>query len=163
MQIAIYFRIFCILYMQQKKSAEKILCAPAFFLSGFRVLALHAKVGCRRLEGQRQRQNVGVGANEFPLGILQRLFKGGAGLETHAPGIARILCAHDIDGGGIHLRNVAAGHHGKSMEGMEGVAEAVFADILLVGGEILAVAVHIRQRVAIVVLEHIIQLPEIRP
>ena len=34
-------------------------------------------------------------------------------------------------------------HHGKAVEGVEGVGEAVLADVLLVGGEILAVAVHV--------------------
>ena len=46
---------------------------------------------------------------------------------------------------------------------MEGVAEAVLADILLVGGKILAVAVHIRQSVHVIFLEHIIHLPEVGP
>ena len=49
------------------------------------------------------------------------------------------------------------------MEGMESVGEAVLADVLLVGGEVLAIAVHVGQDVHVVVLEHFIQLPQIGP
>ncbi len=49
------------------------------------------------------------------------------------------------------------------MEGVEGIGEAIFADILLIGGEILTVAIHIRERVHIIMLEHLVQLPEIGP
>ena len=49
------------------------------------------------------------------------------------------------------------------MEWMERVAVAVLSDILLIGCKILAVAVHVRQRIHKVMLEHLIHFPCIRP
>ena len=49
------------------------------------------------------------------------------------------------------------------MEGVEGVGKAVLADVLLLGGEVLAVPVHIRQDVHGIVLEHLVQLPQVGP
>ena len=127
------------------------------------IVVLHAKVDSAHLEGLGQRQNPGVGTDKLLLGVLQSLLEGGPGLQTHAPGNARLLGANDVDGAGVHLGNVAAAHHGEAVEGMEGVAVAVPADILLVGGEIFAVPVHVRQDVHVVVLEHFIQLPQVGP
>ena len=42
-----------------------------------------------------------------------------------------------VDGAGVHLRDVPAAHHREAVEGVEGVAEAVLADVLLIGGKVL--------------------------
>ena len=127
------------------------------------VVVLHAQVDSAQLEGLGQRQNPGVGSYILLHGILEGLLEGGPGLEAHASGDAGLLGTHNVDGGGVHLRDMAAAHHGEAMEGMEGVGEAILANILLVGGEVLAVAVHIRQSVHMVMLEHFVQLPQIGP
>ena len=49
------------------------------------------------------------------------------------------------------------------MEGVEGVCEAVLADVLLVRGKVLAVAVHVGQDLHVVVLEHVVQLAQVGP
>ena len=49
------------------------------------------------------------------------------------------------------------------MEGVEGVGEAVLADVLLLGGEVLAVPVHVGEDVHVVVLEQVVQLPQVGP
>ena len=64
-------------------------------------------------------------------------------LHAHAPGVARLLRAHNVNGAGVHLRNVRAADHAEAVERVEGVAVTVLADILLVGGKVLAVPVHV--------------------
>ena len=114
-------------------------------------------------EGLGQGQDVGIGAHVLLHRVLQSLLEGGPGLQAHAPGDARLPRAHNVDGAGVLLRQMAAAHHGKTVERVEGIGEAVLADVLLVGGEILAVAVHVRQDVHRVMLEHLIQLSQVRP
>ena len=49
------------------------------------------------------------------------------------------------------------------MERVECVGKPVLADVFLLGREILAVAVHVRQRLHVVVLEHVVELAQVRP
>ena len=114
---------------------------------------LHAQMHRRQLEGLGQGQDVGVLAHKLLLRVRQRLLEGCPGLEAHAAGDARLLGAHDVDGAGVHLGDVAAAHHREAVEGMERVSEPVLADVLLVGGIVLAQTVHVRQSVHVVVLE----------
>ena len=58
----------------------------------------------------------------------------------------------------MHFSQMAAAHHAEPVEGMEGIGEAVFADVIFPGGEIFAVAVHIGQNIHGIVLEHFIEL-----
>ena len=46
---------------------------------------------------------------------------------------------------------------------MKGIGKAVFADIRFIRRKILSVAVHVRQDIHIIMLEHVVQLPQIRP
>ena len=124
---------------------------------------LHAQMDSADLEGLWQGQNVGIGTNILLHCVGQGLFEGGTGFQTHATGDAGLLSANNVDGGGVHLGDVAAGHHGEAVEGMEGVGKTILADILLVGGEVLTVTIHVGQYVHVVVLEHIVQLPQVGP
>ena len=105
----------------------------------------HAQVDRRRRERARQGEDVRVRSDDLLLRVFERLFKRRAGLEPHAAGDARLARADDVDGAGVHLRNVAAGHHREAVERVERIGEAILADVFLVRREILAVAVHIRQ------------------
>ena len=51
--------------------------------------------------------------------IFQSLFKSGACLEPHTTGNSGFHCAYNVDGGCVHLSQMAAAHHGEAMEGGE--------------------------------------------
>ena len=123
----------------------------------------HAQVHRRRRERARQGEDVRVRSDDLLLRVFERFFKRRAGLKPHAAGDARLARADDVDGAGVHLRNVAAGHHREAVERVERIGEAILADVFLVRREILAVAVHIRQGLHVVVLEHFIQFSQVRP
>ena len=116
-----------------------------------------------QLKCLRKSKNVRIRSYKFLLCILQRLFDGCSRLKSHSSCISRILSAAEIDCGSVHLRNVAAADHGEAVEWMERVAVTILSDILLIGCKVLAIAVHIRKCIHIVVLEHIVHLSKIRP
>ena len=115
------------------------------------------------LKGQRESKDVRVLSHEFFLCVFQCFFKAFSYLQPHPSCIAGILCADDVDGAGIHLRNVPAGHHGKAVEGMEGVGKTVFPDVFRIRSVILSQTVHIRQNIHRIMLKIFIQRPQIRP
>ena len=80
---------------------------------------LHAQVNSRRGERARQSEDVRVRSDNLLLRVLQSLLKGRAGLESHAAGDARLTGADDVDGAGVHLCDVTAGHHGEAVERVE--------------------------------------------
>ena len=108
------------------------------------------------LIGLRQSQDIGVGADKLLFGVLQGFLEGGPGLQPHRAGNTRFLGTHNIDGGSVHLGNVTAAHHGEAVEGVEGVAEAVLANILLIGSGVLAITVHVGENVHVIMLEHLV-------
>lgn len=87
----------------------------------------HAQVDRRRRERARQGEDVRVRSDDLLLRVFERLFKRRAGLEPHAAGDARLARADDVDGAGVHLRNVAAGHHREAVERVERIGEAILA------------------------------------
>ena len=86
-------------------------------VAGMAVLAgvLHAQVHGGSGEGLGQGQDVGIGAHVLLHRVLQSLLEGGPGLQAHAPGDARLPRAHNVDGAGVLLRQMAAAHHGKTV------------------------------------------------
>ena len=58
---------------------------------------------------------------------------------------------------------MAAANHGKAVEWVERIAVTVFSDVFLIGGEVFAVPVHVRQGVHKIVLEHLIHFPGVGP
>ena len=104
---------------------------------------LHAEVRHGAVVGVRQRQDVGVAVGVLTRGVGDGLLEGRAGLEAHGAGDARLLGADDVGGAEVLLGKVAAGHHAEAVERVEGVGKSVLADVLLVGGEVLAVLDHL--------------------
>ena len=127
------------------------------------IVILHTQMNGSYLECLRQRQNFGILSHILLHGVGQSLLKGRTGLQSHTPCNARLLSAYNVDGRGVHLRNMAAAHHGEAVEGMECIGKPVLADVFLVGRKVFAVAVHVRKGVHVIVLEHFVQFPQIRP
>ena len=110
-----------------------------------------------------QRQNIGIGSHILLHRICQRLLHGRPCLEPHASCDPRLPGSSDIDGARVLLRQMAAAHHGEAVERMECIGKTVLADVLLLRGKVLTVAVHVRQDVHGIVLEHLVQFSQIRP
>ena len=75
-----------------------------------------------------QGQDVGAGIMH---GVGQGLSKVARVLRLMPRAMPWLPGAHDVDGAGGALGQVAAAHHGEAMKWVEGVGEAVLADVLL--------------------------------
>ena len=126
-------------------------------------LILHGKMHSTYLECKRKSQDVRVLRKILSLSISECFLECSPSLEAHSSCDSRLSGSYDVDSRSVHLCDMAAAHHGEAMERMESITEAILSDVLLICSEVLAIPVHVWKNIVVVMLEHVVQLPEVWP